>query len=106
MDQVRNWPFTLTDLEDHVLAACDDMYLNASIARDVCGQWHGRDINYRELRAVYKKLIELGLLRPYVMSNGRIRASHLRGNRTSRLIFRGTKKGRDYIASGVRYVIG
>lgn len=104
MDQVQNWPFTLTDLEDRVLASCDDMYLEASIAKDICSGWYGRDIPYRELRAVYRKLIGLGLLRPYVKSGGRIRAADLSGNRTSRLIFHGTKKGRDYIALGVRYV--
>ena len=54
---MRKRPFTLTDLEDRALAACDDMYLETTIARNVLSTWYERVIPFRELRPAYRKLV-------------------------------------------------
>ena len=102
---MKQHPFTLTDLEDHALAACDDMYLDTPIAKEILSSWHGRTIQYRELRRVYEKLIDLGLLRTYIKQDGRIRSAVIHGKRTQQLLVRATLKGVRYINCGERYVV-
>ena len=90
-------PFMLTDLEDLALAACDDMYLESTIAQDILSTWYERKVPLRELRAAYLRLIELGLLRSYVKHDGRVRLAALTDNRTSIILVRATKAGNDYL---------
>ena len=75
----------LTDLEDRTLAACDDMYLEAIIAQDVLSSWYGRSITFRELRAVYRKLSGIGLIKTYLKTKGRYTPVELRGHKTEAL---------------------
>ena len=102
---MKKRPFTLTDLEDRALAACDDMYLETAIARDVLSTWFNRTIPFRELRQGYEKRINLGLLRTYKKRSGRIRSTELRGHRTQVLLVRATLKGVQYLNCGERYVV-
>jgi hypothetical protein len=94
---MRKRPYILTDLEDRALAACDDMYLEALIARNVLSTWYERVIPFRELRSVYRRLVELGLLRTYAKHHGRLKAVELSGHRTEALSVRATKKGCQYL---------
>jgi len=87
----------LTDLEDRALAACDDAYLEATIAREILSSWYGREIRFRELRSIYARLVGLGLLRVYAQRNGRAISTELRGQRTNALSVRATSKGRQYL---------
>jgi hypothetical protein len=89
--------FVLTELEDRALAACDDMYLEAASAREVLSSWYGREIQFRELRSIYARLLGLGLLRVYAQGKGRPVSTELRGHRTSALSVRATSKGRRYL---------
>ena len=89
--------YVLTDLEDRALAACDDMYLETTIARSVLSIWYERVIPFRELRQVYRRLVELELLRTYAKRYGRLRAVEMDGLRTDALAVRATKKGRQYL---------
>ena len=90
-------PFVLTDLEDRVLAACDDMYLEVSSAREILESWYARRIPLAELRRLYERLADLGLLRVYRRYSGRVRAAALAGNRTRDLLVRATANGRRYL---------
>ena len=90
-------PFILTDIEDRALAACDDMYLETKIAQNVLSTWYERVISFRELRLIYGKLVELGLLRTYGRCNGRTVLVAMKGSRTDGLSVRATKKGRQYL---------
>ena len=94
---MRKRPYMLTDLEDRALAACDDMYLEAPTARNVLSTWYERVIPFRELRSVYRRLVELGLLRTYAKRYGRLKAVELSGHRTAALSVRATKKGCQYL---------
>lgn len=94
---MKKRPYVLTDLEDRALAACDDMYLETTIARNVLSTWYERLIQFRELRPVYRRLVELGLLRTYAKRNGRYVSVEMPGQRTDRLSVRATGKGRDYL---------
>ena len=94
---MKSRPYILTDFEDRALAACDDMYLETSIARNVLSTWYERVISYRELRAAYSRLIELGLLRAYAKHNHRIVLVKLSGHRTRDLSVRATARGRRYL---------
>jgi len=94
---MRKRPFTLTDLEDRALAACDDVYLETTIARDVLSTWYDRVIPFRELRTAYRRLVDLGLLHAYVRRNGRLAAVEMPGHRIDALCVRATAKGRQYL---------
>jgi hypothetical protein len=94
---MKSRPYVLTDIEDLALAACDDMYLEGSIARDILSTWYERVVPYRELRAAYSRLIQLGLMRAYANRNHRIVLVQLSGHRTRDLAFRATAKGRQYL---------
>ena len=94
---MKKRPFVLTDLEDRTLAACDDMHLDAPTAQNVLSTWYERPVSFRELRSVYRRLVELGLLRTYTRGNGRWLAVETPGYRTSALWTRATKKGRQYL---------
>jgi hypothetical protein len=82
---MKKRPFTLTDFEDRALAACDDMYLETTITRTVLSTWYGRVISMRELRSVYRRLGESGLLRTYVRYNERITSAEMLGHRRDAL---------------------
>lgn len=97
LDPMKQRPYVLTDMEDRALAACDDMYLETTIARGVLETWYERPIPFRELRQVYSRLEALGLMRPYVKQNSRICASTIPGHRTQDLLMRATAKGREYL---------
>ena len=97
LDLVIKRPFILTDIEDRALAACDDMYLETKIAQNVLSTWYERVISFRELRLIYGKLVELGLLRTYGRCNGRTVLVAMKGSRTDGLSVRATKKGRQYL---------
>jgi hypothetical protein len=88
----------LSDVEDSALAACDDMYLEASSAREILSSWYARRVSFRELRAIYRKLSELGFLRTYVKSRGRYTLVSLEGHRTATLSVRATSSGRKYLS--------
>jgi hypothetical protein len=45
---MKKHQFVLTDLEDRALAACDDMYLEATSAKEILGSWYGREIPFRD----------------------------------------------------------
>ena len=90
-------PYVLADIEDRALAACDDMYLETTIARNVLSTWYERVIPFSELRPVYQRLIDLGLLRTYTKRQGRMKAVEMSGHRTASLSVRATKKGRQYL---------
>ena len=106
LDPVETVPFTLTDLEDQALAACDDDYLEASVLKSVLVHWHAREITFRELRNGLIKLCGLGLMRTYTKRSGRVTACPFRGNRTSAILVKATTKGRRYLARGKRrYVV-
>jgi hypothetical protein len=94
---MKNRPYILTDFEDLALAACDDMYLETSIARNILSTWYERVVPYRELRAAYSRLIDLGLLRAYAKRNHRVVLVQLSGHRTQDLAVRATSKGRRYL---------
>jgi hypothetical protein len=90
-------PFVLTDMEDRALAACDEMYLEVSSAREILESWYARRIQVTELRRLYERLIGLGLLRVYRKRSGKIRAAVLAGHRTRDLLVRATAYGRRYL---------
>lgn len=94
---MKSRPFILSDIEDLALAACDDMYLEASSARNILSTWYERVVLYRELRAAYARLIQLGLLRAYAKRNHRIVLVQLPGHRTRDLAVRATSSGRQYL---------
>jgi hypothetical protein len=92
----------LTDLEDRVMAACDDMYLEATIAQDVLSSWYGRPVSFRELRAAYRKLSGLGFLKTYLKTKGRYTPVELMGHKTEALSARATARGRGtWLVSGM-----
>jgi hypothetical protein len=95
---MRRRPFVLTDLEDRALAACDDQYLKVSIAQAILSSWFARSISTREMRLVYRKLSNLGLLHAYMMRGGRAVRAPFPGCRTASLIVRSTVKGRSYLS--------
>ena len=97
LDRMKKRPYVLTDLEDRALAACDDMYLETTIARTILSTWYERVIPFRELRPVYRRLVDLGLARTYAKRNGRLVSVALPGHRTDALSVRATKKGRQYL---------
>jgi hypothetical protein len=86
--------FMLSDLEDRALAACDDQHLAVPTAQAILSSWFVRDISTGEMRDVYARLIELGLLNTYVRRRGVLVAAPLLGNRTRSLQVRATAKGR------------
>ena len=59
LDRMSQRPYVLTDFEDRALAACDDMYLETTIARNVLSTWYERVIPFRELRPAYQRLVDL-----------------------------------------------
>jgi hypothetical protein len=94
---LKRRPFVLTDLEDRALAACDDQYLAVRSAQMILSSWFDRRISTPEMRQLYRKLSDLGLLRAYVMRGGRIVRSPFLGRRTVSLLVRATTKGRSYL---------
>jgi hypothetical protein len=96
--------FLLTDLEDRALAACDDMYLEVPSAREILESWYARRILPGELRQLYGRLVDLGLLRVYRKRSGRIHAASLTGHRSRDLLVRATTSGRRYLARA-RHVV-
>jgi hypothetical protein len=94
---VRRRLFVLTDLEDRALAACDDQHLAVRSAQIILGSWFDCTIPTREMRQIYRKLADLGLLHGYVMRRGRAVRSPFLGCRTMSLFVRATSKGRDYL---------
>lgn len=96
----------LTDLEDRALAACDDQHLAVPTAQTILSSWFARDISTGEMRDVYARLIELGLLRTYVRRRKVLVAAPLLGNRTRSLQVRATAKGRRYLSRKPRKVTG
>jgi hypothetical protein len=58
--------FILFDLEDRALVACDDQYLPVPTAQAILSSWFDRDIPTHEIRAIYARLSELGLLKVFV----------------------------------------
>jgi hypothetical protein len=94
---MKSRPYVLTDFEDLALAACDDMYLEASIARNILSTWYERVVPARELRAAYSRLMQLGLLRAYAKGNHRVVLAKLSGYRTRDIAVRATSKGRQYL---------
>jgi hypothetical protein len=91
-------------LEDRALAACDDQQLEVPIAQSILSSWFDRTIPTRELRAIYGRLFDLGLLRFYVKRGESIVPSRLSGRRTRALQVRATAKGRRYLG-WKRYVV-
>jgi len=89
--------FVLTDLEDRALAACDDQYLAIRSAQIILSSWFDRSVSTREMRQLYRKLDNLGLLRAYVVRNGRRVMSPFLGHRTMSLFVRATRKGCNYL---------
>ena len=81
-------------MEDRALAACDDQYLGVRTAQIIISSWFDRHVPTRELRTIYRKLSDLGLLRVYVRRRGRIVRSPFLGCRTLSLLARATEKGR------------
>ena len=101
---MRRRLFVLTELEDSALAACDDQFLEARSAQIVLGSWFDRRISTRELRQLYRKLADLGLLGAYIKRSGRIVRSQFTGCRTASLLVRATAKGRKYLSAPRRVV--
>ena len=96
----------LTDLEDRALAACDDRHLDALSARAVLSSWFARKISIGEMRDVYTRLSDLGLLGIYVRRRGVLVAAPMLGNRTRLLHVRATADGRRYLSRKPRRVRG
>ena len=57
-----NMPLTLSDLEDRALAMCEAEFVEFSMAADILQQWFDRAISVAELREVFERLAELGLI--------------------------------------------
>jgi hypothetical protein len=98
--------FMLSDLEDRALAACDDQHLAVPTAQDILSSWFVRHISTGEMRDVYARLSELGLLKTYVRRGGVLVAAPLLGSRTRSLQVRATAKGRRYLSRKPRKVTG
>lgn len=98
--------FMLTDLEDRALAACDDQHLAVPTAQGILSNWFVRGISTGEMRDVYARLIELGLVKTYVRRRGVLVAVPLSGNRTRSLQVRATAKGQSYLSHKPRRVTG
>jgi hypothetical protein len=96
--------FMLSDLEDRALAACDDQHLAMPTAQAILSNWFVRDISTGEIRDVYARSIELGLMTTYVCRLGVLVAAPLLGNRTRSLQVRATAKGRRYLSRKARKV--
>jgi hypothetical protein len=94
----------LSDLEDRALAACDGQHLAVPTAQAILSNWFVSDISTGEMRDVYARLIELGLLKTYVCDLGVLVAAPLLGNRTRSLQVRATAKGRRYLSRKPRKV--
>jgi hypothetical protein len=94
----------LSDLEDRALAACDDQHLAVPTAQAILSNWFVRDISTGEMRDVYARLVELGLLKTYVCRLGVLVAAPLLGNRTRSLQVRATANGRRYLSRKPRKV--
>jgi hypothetical protein len=95
---VRARAFVLTDLEDRALAACDDSHLEVRVAQDILGSWFDRVVPMQEIRLIYRRLFDLGLLRFYVKRGRRMVPTGLEGRRTRSLRVRATAKGRNYLS--------
>jgi hypothetical protein len=87
----------LTDIEHYVLAACDDHNVGALVARDIISQLLGRSISLREMRKVYERLLELGLVEPFLGRHGTRRLAQFNGSRTRDLSFNATPEGVLYL---------
>jgi hypothetical protein len=92
-----NESVVLTDLERYVLAACDDHNIGALVARDIISQHIGRRLSLREMRGIYERLLELGLVEPFLGRHGARRMAPLGGTRTRDLSFNATPEGVLYL---------
>jgi hypothetical protein len=89
--------FVLTELEEFVLAACDDQNVGALVARDIISRYLARDISLRDMRRAYERLLGLGLVDPFRGRHGDRRIAPLKGTRTRDFSFKATHEGVLYL---------
>jgi hypothetical protein len=85
--------FVLTEVEQYVLAACDDQNVGALVARNIISQHLARDISIRDMRKAYERLLGLGLVEPYRGRHGKRCVAPFKGTRTRDLSFKATHEG-------------
>lgn len=94
---MRRKPFVLTKVEEYFLAASEDHNVGAQVARAIISRHLARDISVSEMRQVYERLLELGLVEPYRGRHGSRRPVPLKGTRTRDLCFTATREGVLYL---------
>jgi hypothetical protein len=99
-----NESLVLTEIERYVLASCDDHNVGALVARDIISQRIGRKLSLREMRQIYERLQELGLVEPFLGRHGARRSATLIGTRTRDLSFNATPEGVQYLRR-LRHVV-